>query len=313
MVTSQDTARLNRLLKRAARASVLCAVLLAVAKFVAWRATGSLAILASLADSLMDGAASAVNLAAIQYSLKDPDEEHRFGHGKAEALAGLGQSVFIGASALFLIFHAIPLLTSPRPLAATTSGLLIMLLSLLATGALFSYQRYVVHVTDSAAIRADSLHYGADLLTNLGGIAALGLSAHGIHLADPIIGILIALFILASAYQIGRESLELLMDRELPAEFQQTICDIAMSHPEVKGIHDLRTRRSGRTMLIQFHLDMDDLLPLAKAHAVSKAVERKIIRAYPTADIIIHQDPAGRCPAARTDANICAGDEPSAG
>ena len=284
-----------RLLRQATYASVATALVLLLAKGAAWMATGSLSVLASVIDSLMDAVASAVNLAAVAYSLRAADAEHKFGHGKAESLAGLGQAVFIGFSALFLVAQAIHRLSTPQPLTSLGVGFAVMGFALLLTVLLLLFQRHVIAKTGSTAIQADSLHYRSDLLTNLATVVALLLSSRGWPLADPLLALAIAAYILHNAWRIASTSAQHLMDRELTDDIQQTICDIALAHPQVLGIHDLRTRQSGQIKIIQLHLDLDDQLPLISAHTVAKEVECQIAEAFPGADITIHQDPVSRC------------------
>jgi ferrous-iron efflux pump FieF len=284
-----------RLLRQATYASVTTAVILLLGKGVAWYVTGSLSVLASVVDSLMDAVASAINLVAVAYSLRAADAEHKFGHGKAESLAGLAQASFIVVSALFLMAQAVRRLSAPRQLTDLGIGFAVMGFALLLTVLLLLFQRQVVAKTGSTAIRADSLHYRSDLLTNLATVVALLLTYQGWPLADPLLALGIAAYILRSAWVIACESAQHLMDRELTKEIQQTICDIALAHPRVLGVHDLRTRQSGQIKIIQLHLDLDDQLPLIIAHTVVKEVEHTIQTAFPGADIIIHQDPVSRC------------------
>lgn len=285
------TAESARLLRLATRASVITAAVLIGGKFGAWLLTSSVSILASLIDSLLDLAASLVNLVAVRYSLVPADEEHRFGHGKAESLAGLGQATFIAGSAVFLILHAIERLLHPQALAGLTIGIVVMLFSVAATALLLAIQRYVIRRTGSTAIRADSLHYATDLLTNLSTILALILTAWGWPNVDPLFAIGIAVYILKSAWQIGFEAVQLLMDRELPPDDQAHILAVARQFPGVHGVHDLRTRRSGQTCFIQLHVELDGGMPLAEAHAITQQVQTALQGAFPNGDIIIHQDP----------------------
>ncbi|MDO9043244.1 MAG: cation diffusion facilitator family transporter [Desulfocapsaceae bacterium] len=281
-----------RLLKRATYASVATAVLLVGVKFAAWLATGSLSILASLIDSLMDVMASFINLMAIRYSLNPADDDHSFGHGKAEALAGLGQASFITGSALILFMHGIERLKTPVPVQSLGLGVGIMLFSILATLILIAFQKYVVQQTKSTAIKADSLHYATDLLTNVCTIIALLLTRFSWgQIMDPIFSMIIALIIFRSAWQIGCEAVQLLMDQQLPREQRETIQQIVLGHQHVLSMHDLRTRQSGQIAIIQLHLDLNATLPLAQAHNIGKEVERLIKESFPGADITIHQDP----------------------
>ena len=280
-----------RLLKTATYASVFTAVVLIVAKSAAWLLTGSVSILASLMDSIMDSLASLINLFAVRYSLQPADAEHRFGHGKAEPLAGLAQAAFIGGSAIFLVLHAVDRLRFPHELEDMTVGVLVMLFAMVMTFGLLMLQRYVIRKTGSTAIRADALHYASDLLTNASTIVALYLSSLGWSWADPVFAMGIALYIFYSAFHIGFEAFELLMDRELSSEVQAQIRAIALGHPGVYGVHDLRTRRSGQTTFVQMHLELDQTLPLEQAHAIGDAVEADIDTFLPEAEIIIHHDP----------------------
>ncbi len=281
----------DTLLRLATYASTATAAVLISVKVVAWFMTGSMSVMASLVDSLMDAAASLINLFAVRYSLKSADEDHQFGHGKAESLAGLGQACFIAGSAIFLLMHAAERLNRPQPLQEVSVGLLVMAFAIGATLLLLGFQGFVIKQTNSSAIRADALHYKTDLLTNTATIGALYFAASGYPLLDPLGALAIACYILYSAWQIGQEAMQVLMDHELPEETRQRICDIVLTHGTVLGLHDLRTRQSGQTMHIQLHLDLDQSLPLAEAHRVAKEVEHAIMAAFPQADVIIHQDP----------------------
>lgn len=282
-----------RLLRLATYASVVTATILIMAKIGAMLLTGSVSVMASLIDSLMDAAASLINLFAVRYSLMPADDEHRFGHGKAESLAGLAQATFIAGSALFLLLHAVDRLLNPQPLQDIGIGIAVMVFAIVATLILLAIQRYVIARTGSTAIRADSLHYFTDLLTNASIIAALVLSLTGWPGMDPIFAIGIAFYILYSARQIGLDAFHQLMDRELPDADRERIRQIALGHSEVRGLHDLRTYRSGQREIVQFHLELDGELSLHAAHAVTEAVTAAIREAYPAADIVIRQDPVG--------------------
>ena len=289
-----DKARLMRL---ATYASVLTAVTLIVAKLVAWFVSDSVSILATLVDSSLDVLASVVNMVAVHHALQPADREHRFGHGKAEALAGLGQSMFITGSAGILLLQAISRLMNPQPLEAGLElGLAVMVFSIIATLGLLSFQRYVIRRTDSTAIKADALHYKTDLLVNGSVIAALLLTYYGWQLIDPIFAIAIALYILYSAWNIVREAVDLLMDHELPDEERQKIRAVIMNHPDAIGLHDLRTRRSGTTVFIQLHLELDETLSLKQAHAIADELEHKVEALFEEAEVIIHEDPITHMP-----------------
>lgn len=281
----------TRLLHFATTASVVTASILIVVKLFAWLLTGSVSVLASLVDSLMDSAASVINLVAVRYSLQPADEEHRFGHGKAEALAGLGQATFIMGSALFLILEAVDRLLHPKPLEQALVGVGVMVFAIAATLVLLLIQRHVVKLTGSTAIKADSLHYATDLITNASIILALVLSMLGWSGLDPVFALAIAMYIIYSAWQIGSEAVALLMDRELPEEIKTRIVELAYQPSEVLGVHDLRTRQSGHMYFIQVHLEMQDDLSLHAVHDVAEIVETDIRNAYPGSQIIVHLDP----------------------
>ena len=288
-----DPVQRRRLLHLATTASVATAAILIIAKLAAWLVTGSVSVLASLVDSLMDALASLINLFAVRYSLQPADAEHRYGHGKAEALAGLGQSTFIAGSAVFLVLESIDRLIHPKPLNDLAVGMAVMLFAILVTLILVMIQRYVVRRTGSTAIKADSLHYVTDLVTNASILVALVLGALGWPGLDPWFALGIAAYILYSAWQIGREAVHLLMDRELPEDVRERIVALAYAPPLVRGVHDLRTRQSGHTYFIQLHLELDDELALRDAHAVADEVEHSIRAAFADAEVIVHQDPAG--------------------
>ena len=291
-----DPARAGRLLRLATYASVATATVLIAAKLAAALMTGSVSVLASLVDSMMDVAASIINLLAVHYSLQPPDRDHRFGHGKAEPLAGLVQAAFVAGSAVFLVLHAIDRLLYPQPLNDAMVGVSVLLFAMVATGVLLLFQRQVIRRTQSTAIRADALHYATDLLTNAATIAALGLAMLGWPSADPVFAIGIAFYILYSAGQIGHESIQLLMDRELSPEVHTQIKQIVRDHPQVRGVHDVRTRSSGQTYFIQLHLMLDDLIPLVEAHRIADEVEASILTVFPNADVLIHEDPTTETP-----------------
>ncbi len=281
----------THLLRRATQASVATALLLVAIKLAGWLTTDAVSLLASLVDSLMDAAASTINLLAVRYSLQPADADHRFGHGKSEALAALVQAFIIGGSAIYLLINAVDRLLHPQPLTELTVGLVVMLISIAATALLLRLQRRAIQHTGSAAIRADSLHYLTDLLSNLAVVVALLLSAAGWSGADPLFAIAIGLYILWSARSIARDAYDILMDRELPQEVQQQVRRLALAQPEVSGIHDLRTRQSGLTKIIQLHIELRAELPLGEAHAIARRIQHAIVATYPGADVIIHQDP----------------------
>ncbi|MCH8262052.1 MAG: cation diffusion facilitator family transporter [Proteobacteria bacterium] len=275
-------------------ASVAVAIILIVIKIMAYLVTGSVAILSSLIDSFLDFIASGINLFAVRHALVPADHDHRYGHGKAEAIAGLAQATFIVGSALFLIFEAINRFSHQQALENGMVGIGVMLITIALTALLVKFQRYVVKKTGSIVITADSLHYLGDLLLNLSVIVALILSIYlDWQIADPIFALMIALYILRSAWVIGEQSLAQLMDQELPDEVREEIKAIALQHPEVLNLHELRTRSSGRQYFFQLHLEMDGELKLKEAHQIANAVEIEICKAFPNAEVIIHEDMEG--------------------
>jgi len=291
MPTSENT----RLALLASRLAVAVAVTLIVAKAVAWSLTDSVAILASLADSSMDALVSFVNLLALRYALSPADKDHRFGHGKAESIAAIAQAAFILGSSLILVFHCIERITASehREVSHSDAGIVVMLFSIVLTAVLVIVQGVAVKRSGSAVIQADRLHYVSDLLTNFSVLVALCLTRYGFMQADIIIGLAVAGYLCFGAVRIGYPALQMLMDHELPETLSHAFVEIARSHPAVVGVHDIRTRQSGMTYVVQLHLEMDPATSLERAHTISDEVEEMIATQYPNTDIIIHQDPAG--------------------
>lgn len=285
------TAEHLRLLRLATRASLTVAGILVLAKAVAWWLSGSVSLLAGLTDSALDAVASFLNLLAVHYALRPADDDHRFGHGKAEALAGMAQALFIAVSAVLIGFQAVERLQTPQPLGDTGAGIAVMLLSLVLTVALLAFQRKVIRITGSTAVRADSLHYRSDLLLNGSILLALLLAGFGWPQLDALFGLGIALYILWSALQIARESTSILMDQELPADIGERMQELALAIPGVKGVHDLRTRVSGSHWFVQLHLELPGALPLHDAHALCVKASEAIRQRYPRADVMVHADP----------------------
>lgn len=284
--------RSHHLARAATYASVAVALLLISLKVGAWSYTGSVSILASLVDSLLDAFASVVTLIAVRKASSPATSDYRYGMGKAEPLAALAQAAFIAGSAVLLTLQAGERLFNPRPISESEIGLFVMIVSIGATLVLVGFQTYVVRKTDSVAIKADSLHYKGDLLANAGVIAALVLSEYSNWpYIDPLFGLAIAAYILWNAREVAQDALYMLMDRELPEEEREKIVEIVRSYPEVVDLHDLRTRRSGPYRFIQMHIEMNGTLSLNRAHAVSEAVEMHIMSTFPGSEVIVHQDP----------------------
>lgn len=281
-------------MRRAAVAATVVALTLVAIKAVAYFASNSVSMLAALADSALDLFTSSLNLIAIRSALTPADEEHRFGHGKAEPLAGMAQGAFIAGSGLFLVIQSVTRLIAPAPVANPGIALAVMAVSIACAGALVLYQRYVIAATGSLAIRADNMHYIGDLLTNIGVVVAIvGSTWLGWARADPIVALGVAGFMVGSAWGVFRQSYDQLMDRELPDSDREKIKRIVMSHTDVRNLHDLRTRAAGVDTFIQVHIELDPAMSLMRAHEVSDEVEHELCAAFPHAEVIIHQDPAG--------------------
>jgi ferrous-iron efflux pump FieF len=294
MDAQMPSAANGRLMRSAAWAAISVAVLLIVLKTIAYIVTDSIAMMASLADSALDVFASSINLLAVRAALTPADAEHRFGHGKAEPLAGLMQAAFIGGSVAFMVIESMSRLVAPHPIEQGWLALAIMGVSIAATIALVAFQQIVVARTRSVAIGADRMHYIGDLLTNLGVVAGIVLSTQfGFLIADPIIGLCVAVTLAWSAVHVFRQSYDQLMDRELPDDARENIRAVVMRHSEVRNLHDLRTRAAGVHTFIQFHIELDPAISLMRAHEVSDQVEAEVCAAFPHAEVIIHQDPAG--------------------
>ncbi|MED5606627.1 MULTISPECIES: cation diffusion facilitator family transporter [Pseudomonas] len=280
-----------RLLHLATSASLAVAVILVVTKALAWWYSGSVSLLAGLTDSLLDGAASLLNLLAVRYALRPADEDHRYGHGKAESLSGMGQALFISVSAVLIGTQALDRLQHPEPLGATGWGILVMLLSLALTVALLMLQRQVIKRTGSLAVQADSLHYRSDLLLNGSILVALLLAHYGFPQMDAVFGLGIAAYILWSAVRIARESVAVLMDEELPPDVSERMLELVRQVPGVAGAHDLRTRISGDRWFVQLHLELPGDMRLSQAHALCDQAVLAIRAEFPRAEVLVHADP----------------------
>ena len=280
-----------RLLRLATRASVAVASLLIVTKAIAWWFSGSISMLAGLTDSLLDGVTSFLNLLAVHYALRPADEDHRYGHGKAESLAGMAQALFIGVSAVLIAFQAVERLKNPEPVGAPWIGIGVIVFSLLMTVALLVLQHRVIKATGSNAVRADSLHYRSDLMLNGSILLALVLASVGFPQLDAWFGLGIAVYILWSAIQIARESFAVLMDEELPTDVSEDMLKLACAVPGVLGAHDLRTRISGNIWFVQLHLELPGELTLSVAHAICDRAAEAIAKVYPRAEVLVHADP----------------------
>jgi ferrous-iron efflux pump FieF len=283
------------LTSRAAAASVATALFLLLLKtFAAWQ-TGSVAMLGSLADTSLDLVASLVTLFGVRLAATPADFDHRFGHGKAEALAALFQVGIIAVSALLIGWRAVERLIEGERTAHAEYGIAVSLIAMAATLILLAYQGRVIANTGSVAIEADHVHYQSDLLLNLAVIAALSLDQYlGLTGADPLFGVAIALWLVRGAWKASSRAIDQLMDREWPEEKRKRFIEVAGRHPELRGLHDLRTRSSGSLDFVQFHIWVDPDMTVAEAHRVMEEIEQKLHAEFPRMDILIHLDPEGQ-------------------
>ena len=281
--------------KKAANFAIITALILIIAKGIAWWQTGSVSMLASITDSMLDLLASFMNMLILRFALMPADHNHSFGHGKAESLASLVQSAFISGSAIFLLLQGIHRFNSPQVLSNTLLGMAVTVFSILATGLLVWYQGRVINATESPAIKADRLHYQTDLLMNFTILLSLGLSAYGILWADAVFAILISLYILWNAAKMLFDSTQLLLDQMLPPEEIEQIHAVLNQEiaqdSRMLGFHALRTRRSGAIRFIQFHLELADELSFIEAHDITEHLERCLCKTFPRSDIVIHPEP----------------------
>ncbi|TMS91821.1 divalent metal cation transporter FieF [Pseudoalteromonas sp. S201] len=266
--------------------------LMIATKAWAWLASGSASMLGSLTDSLMDITATLMSFLVLSYALRPADDDHRFGHGKAEALAGLGQAAFIAGSGCLLAFHGIERLINPVELTHSLLGVWVSIFAIACTLVIVYVQNKVVKHTESIAIKADSVHYKGDLILNAAVLLAILLAYYGVLYADPLFAIGVAGYLLYNSWDIATESASHLMDKELPDEEKQSIFEIARNHNDVYGVHGIRTRQGGKVKFIQLHLELDDNLPLIRAHKVADEVELMITQQFESeVDILIHLDP----------------------
>ncbi|MEA3538824.1 MAG: cation diffusion facilitator family transporter [Pseudomonadota bacterium] len=292
-----DAARLEargKLTRRAAIASFSAALTLGAVKTYAAVETGSVAMLGSLADTALDLIASIITLIGVRVAAEPADADHRFGHGKAEPIAALAQTVFIAVSAIGIGWRAVHAFGSDTPPAEAELGIGVSVFAILVTLALVSYQRLIVRRTRSLAIDADRMHYQSDLLLNLSVIAALVLDAMlGMRGADPLFGVLIALWLAWGAFKTARHALDMLMDKEWHDEKRERLKALVCAVPGVEGIHELKTRHAGHTDFIQFHIWVDPQITVLAAHDIVDVVEAAVLQAFPGSDILVHVDPSG--------------------
>ncbi len=284
----------DRLNRSAALASSAVALLLLGLKLWAVWSTGSTAMLGSLADTALDLLASLATLGGVWLAAQPADENHRFGHGKAEALTAMLQVVLISVSAISLAFRAVQQLAGGARPEAANEGIAVSAIAILATFALLLWQRRVIAQTGSLAISTDHVHYKSDLALNFAVIAALALDIYaGIAGADALFGLGIALWLGWSAWGASQAAIEQLMDHEWPEDKKARFLEVVARHPELKGLHDLRTRTSGNRDFVQFHVWVDPQMTVAQAHEVMDDIEDKIAREFPGIEVLIHPDPEG--------------------
>ncbi len=282
------------LVRSAAMTSIAVAVILVALKtWASWK-TGSTAMLGSLADSALDLIASIATLTGVWIASMPADEDHRFGHGKAEALAAIFQVMLIALSAFGIAIRAIGQLVDGGQTTAAQEGIAVSLIAIVLTFVLLGWQRYVMRRTRSLAIQTDHLHYKSDLLLNLAVIAALVLDQFaGFGMADPLFGLAIALWLGWGAFSAAREAVDHLMDREWPEERRLAFVEAAARHPELSNLHDLRTRTSGNRDFVQFHVDLPGDMTVEQAHDIIERVEEDLCRRFPHVELLIHIDPEG--------------------
>ena len=291
-ITTEESGRLTR---RVTALSVATAAVLTALKVGVWLATGSVAILASMADSGLDLLAALATFWAVRYAASPPDAEHRYGHGKAEAFASLVQAGLVFASAALIGQEAIRHFIAPRPLQHEAWGVAAMAISTVLTGGLIYAQTQVLKQTRSVAVTGDRAHYLADLASNIAALIAIAATALlGIGGFDALGGLVVAGVLLWGAVSVFRQASGELMDHELPDDARAKIVALMTADPRLTDVHQLRTRASGPIVHIQMHADLDPELSLETAHEVVVAAEKRVLEAFPAADIIIHPDPRGR-------------------
>jgi len=291
---SQKQAKNRNIALVAAVAAVGLSMALVAAKSWAWMLGGSAALLASLVDSVIDALISFTNFLAIRYAHRPADDDHRYGHGKAEGIAALAQAAFIAGSCVFVVLESLRVLGNPEAVGAIDLGIWVLVAASIATLVLTRYQAYAAKTSHSLAVEADAAHYNGDIAVNAGVIASLLAGRYlGWMWLDPIVGMLVAVWLLYSAKIIGMKAIDMLLDRELGSEMRDRIFTIIQETAGVEGLHDLRTRRSGPRILISFDIEVDATLTMIAAHDITHAVERRLLEAFPHAEVMIHTDPKG--------------------
>lgn len=282
----------NRLMRAASVASIVTATTLIALKLVTFLLTGSMAILSSLFDSIQDSMTSIINFFAVKHASEPADKEHRFGHGKAQALGAMTQGFVIAAASVFLLKESIARLMEPQEIAKIGLGLSITIFALIATFALITFQKFVIKKTNSLSIRADMAHYTGDIMMNVGVIVSMVLAYYlKWTFVDSLFGIIVALYLFTIVYQILRESITILMDTEMPDSFRNKINKMTLAFPEVKEIYQLKTRQSGSNVFVQFCVALDKDLTLEQAHDIIDKIEEALTHKEPDIQVIIHPEP----------------------
>lgn len=277
--------------KLAALAATSTALLLVLLKLYAWLVTDASSMLASATDSMLDLFASLMSVIILRYALAPADDNHKFGHGKAESLAGLVQSAFVMGSSVLLLVNGVQRILVPQPIVKSEVGIVVSIIAIVLTLLLVLLQKFVIKKTGSVAISVDSLHYQSDLFLNLGVLAALILSANTWPSSDGIFTVAVGMFLLWGAGKIIYLSVGSLMDKELDEDELAQIKKIVLEHDQTKGLHELRTRQSGPVRFIQFHLELDDDLKLSIAHQIGNEIEEEIKAVLSPCEVLIHHDP----------------------
>ncbi len=290
-INQQVADQYKTLVTRATTLAVIVAGLLLLFKIVVWWITDSISILAAMTDSLLDVCASVMNILVLRFALRPADDNHSFGHSKAESLSALAQGTFITGSAIFLLLHGVQRLYDPQAIHQTELGIIVSVVSVVLTAGLVTYQYRVLKIVQSPIIQADIVNYQTDILMNIAILIAMGLDLYGVIYADALFAIAIALYILINAIKVAWDAIKMLLDHALPEEEINQIWEIAQQHPDVLSIHDVKTRQAGAIRFIQLHMELDDHLPLVKAHEITDSLEKKLLAAFPLSEVILHQEP----------------------
>jgi len=287
-----DHIKYSGLVKLSLIASIICATIVSLLKLYGFIHTGSVSLLASLIDSGLDLSVSIMNYVAVRYALEPPDDKHRFGHDKIQDLAVFTQSIFFFGSGIFTIISAINHFVSKHEVEDAHVGIWIMFVAIIITLSLLVFQTYVIKKTNSTIIEADILHYVTDLCTNFAVIIGVYFGKK-YPIIDIILGSLIAIYIIHGAYELLKSSIKNLLDEEFDDEEKSQILKIIKEFSEVRGIHDLKTRKTSSRLFIQFHIELDGQMNLYLSHEITEKIVSEISKKFANIEILIHQDPEG--------------------